>query len=398
MRVKIGFLLLPLIWILTISCGKKNGIESPDNNKPEPELPEGEDIIEKDITKEARLVVSHENFEGASGIEGSHKLIDGSVDTKFMVNTFRPGMYMELQFKEPKQIGAYTITSGNDNEGRDPMNWVILGSIDKNKWDTLDFKMGELFFERKMTRKYSFVNKKQYPYYRWVVNKTYYQDTDFQVAELGLIQVPGKKQANLPSRLIDSTKQDGLTLYFINKGARVPQTEKMKTAFFKVYPQLLKEFNPDATKAVHFVIDPDYDGVAYAISNVVVYSHKSLMDYPNEADVVVHEIMHLIQAYPSGAAPGWLSEGIADYIRYKYGQDRESGWSLPDFRNTDSYTDAYRVTARFLVWIEKRIKKSFVKEVDAAIRNKTYSTNFWIQHTGMSVDELWKQYASDPVI
>lgn len=396
MKIKIGFLMLSLVWILTMSCGKKTEIDTPDDNKPTPELPEEEDMVEKNITREARLVVSHENFEGANGEEGSQKLIDGTAETKFMVNNFRPGMYMEFQFKEPKQIGAYTVTSGNDNEGRDPMNWVFLGSTDKNQWDTLDFKMGELFFERKMARKYSFVNKKKYQYYRWVVNKTYYHDSDFQVAELALTQVPQKKQVHAPARMIDSIKREGLTLYFINKSSRVPQTEQMKNTFFSVYPKLLQDFNPDATKKVHFVIEPDYDGVAYAISNVIVFSHKSLMDYPNEADVVVHEIMHLIQAYSSGAAPGWLSEGIADYVRYKYGQDQQSGWSLPDFRSSDSYTDAYRVTARFLVWIEKRVKKNFVKEIDEAIRNKTYSANFWVQHTGMPVEKLWEQYAKDP--
>lgn len=38
---------------------------------------------------------------------------------------------------------------------------------------------------------------------------------------------------------------------------------------------------------------------------------------PNDFGMVVHELTHLVQRYPPGS-PGWLVEGIADYIRAKY--------------------------------------------------------------------------------
>ena len=108
--------------------------------------------------------------------------------------------------------------------------------------------------------------------------------------------------------------------------------------------------------------------------------------------------MHIVQSYPDGA-PGWLVEGVADYVRYKLGVDNAgAGWSLTPFNPKQNYTNAYRITARFLVWAEKKYSKKLVKKMDAAMRNQTYQPELWTKLTGKTVDELWKEYANDPAI
>ncbi|RYG28596.1 MAG: secretory protein, partial [Chitinophagaceae bacterium] len=111
-----------------------------------------------------------------------------------------------------------------------------------------------------------------------------------------------------------------------------------------------------------------------------------------------HEVMHIVQSYNDGGE-GWLTEGIADYVRFKFGVNNEKGnWSLPAFKQTQSYTNSYRVTARFLVWLEKHVRKSIVNEMDAASREGKYTPGLWKQLTGKTVDELWSDYAANPEI
>ena len=82
-----------------------------------------------------------------------------------------------------------------------------------------------------------------------------------------------------------------------------------------------------------FIIDPNYNGVAGTSNGRVVFSAKYMTAHPGDIDIVTHETMHIVQSYGNRSGmPGWLTEGIADYIRYAYGVDNKgAGWSLPKF-------------------------------------------------------------------
>lgn len=192
----------------------------------------------------------------------------------------------------------------------------------------------------------------------------------------------------------DSISRKGLTLIFINKDASFDQQvkQKMEETFFEVYPQLVKRFNRNAVKKVTFIIDPDYNGVAATSSDRVVYSSAWFKKNPEDIDVVTHEVMHIVQAYGRTPGPMWLTEGIADYVRYKYGVNNEkAGWTLPDVRTGQHYTNAYRVTARFFVWLEKKHKK-IIDQLDIVMRDHTYTNNIWSELTGKNIDDLWSEY------
>jgi hypothetical protein len=169
---------------------------------------------------------------------------------------------------------------------------------------------------------------------------------------------------------------------------------KLTETFFAVYPQLVERFNRNATKRVSFVIDPSYDGIAATSGRRVVYNPKWFDSHPNDIDVVTHELMHIVQAYGNTPGPGWLTEGIADYVRHKYGVDNAAaGWSLPDYDSAQNYTDAYRITARFLLWLENSKDKTIIDKLDAAMRDHSYTEDIWEKLTGKSVRELWNEYA-----
>jgi hypothetical protein len=200
---------------------------------------------------------------------------------------------------------------------------------------------------------------------------------------------------------VDTTRQDGYQLVFINKNSAFnPAIKKdLVEAFFKVYPVLVSTFNDKTTHEVVFVTDTAYAGVAEASGNRILFSTKYMNAHPTDIDIVTHEGFHLVQAYGGGAGPSWLTEGIADYIRYKYGVDNiGSKWYLPAFKATQSYKNSYRVTARFFEWIDQKVKPGVAVALDKELRAHTYTEATWAALTGKNVDELWADYAKDPEI
>jgi hypothetical protein len=173
--------------------------------------------------------------------------------------------------------------------------------------------------------------------------------------------------------------------------------------FFVVYPQMLSRFNTGATRSVRVTYDPDYDGVAYAdwANGRIVISSAWAASAPDDVDVITHEGFHIVQAYDNPNAPGWAIEGLADFARWRYGNHNAgSCWNMQRYQPGQNYTDAYGVTARFLLWIESDVRSTIATELDAALRGNQYSSSFWTTRTGRSVDALWAEYAAaahDPV-
>ncbi|QJB32977.1 secretory protein [Chitinophaga oryzae] len=207
--------------------------------------------------------------------------------------------------------------------------------------------------------------------------------------------------AVMPAVTTDSITRGDYTLVFINQSPTfdLQLKERMINTFFTVYPVLANAYNPNTLKKVTFVIDPSYTGVAATSGGRVVYNPEWFRQHPGDIDVVTHEVMHVVQSYPGGAGPGWLTEGIADYVRYRYGVDNDgAGWSLTAFNPSQRYDNSYRITARFLVWLEKNFSDKLVKILDDHMRRKTYSPGIWQSQTGKSLDDLWQDYASRPAL
>jgi hypothetical protein len=193
----------------------------------------------------------------------------------------------------------------------------------------------------------------------------------------------------------------GYQLTFTNYDATLDTAEQQRlvNTFFIVYPKLAKTYNKKTLKEVKMVIDTTYKGVAETDNGKVTISSEWLHKRPEDIDVVTHEVMHIVQDYGESTGPGWLTEGIADYARYKFGVNNPAAkWALPVYKPTQKYTDAYRVTARFLVWIEEKIKAGVVKDFNKQLRLHTFTDNSWKTATGKTLDELWAEYAANPEI
>lgn len=201
---------------------------------------------------------------------------------------------------------------------------------------------------------------------------------------------------------VDTIKKDGYQLVFINKNSAfnpVIKKELIET-YFKVFPVLVSTFNDKTTREVIFVTDTAYKGVAEASGNRILFSTNYMNAHPTDIDVVTHECMHLVQGYGYGSGPVWLTEGIADFIRYKYGVDNiGSKWFLPAFnaeQNEKKYENSYRITARFFEWIDQKVKPGLIIQLDKELRNRTYNLDSWARLSGKTIDELWDDYAKNP--
>ncbi len=206
------------------------------------------------------------------------------------------------------------------------------------------------------------------------------------------------QQASAQTEVI---KKNGYSLSFTNNDPALDPATKQKliNTFFETYPKMAKTYNKDAIKTVSLAIDTAYKGVAATGNARIVISSKWTHSHPEDVDVVTHEGMHVVQDYKESVGPLWLTEGIADYVRYQFGVNNEAAkWSLPDFKAGQNYTNSYRITARFLLWIEKKYKKGFVKEADQQLRAHTFNQTIWQQQTGKTLDELWKEYSENPAL
>jgi hypothetical protein len=94
--------------------------------------------------------------------------------------------------------------------------------------------------------------------------------------------------------------------------------------------------------------------------------------------------------------PGWLVEGIADYVRWFLYEPQTKGAEITTRNLAQAKYDAsYRVTGNFLNWVVVKHDTNIVQKLNAAAREGRYRDDLWKESTGKSVQELgaeWKQF------
>jgi hypothetical protein len=206
--------------------------------------------------------------------------------------------------------------------------------------------------------------------------------------------------ANGPGVLIREVVRDNgyeLTFLSLDPALDPDVHKKLIERFFAVYPAEVAAFNPAARTSVTFIVDPSYPGVAETDNGIVLFNANWYHTHPADIDIVTHEVMHIVQDYPNDAGPGWITEGIADFARARFGvSNAEGGWVLPALKAEHRYTTSYQVTARFFLWLDARVKPGLIKTLDAAMRAHRYEPALWTAETGKTIDQLWAAYVVDP--
>jgi hypothetical protein len=152
-----------------------------------------------------------------------------------------------------------------------------------------------------------------------------------------------------------------------------------------------KDFKP-ATK-ITLKLKKSEEGVAYTSGTTIVVSSHWIEKHPEDLGLVAHELVHIIQAYPS-ARPSWLTEGIADYLRWAIYEGKPQDWFQRP-KEKQGYRQSYRVAGGFLLWLESDLAPGIVKKLNAAMRSRKYSADLFQTETGFTLDELWDKYIQE---
>jgi hypothetical protein len=117
---------------------------------------------------------------------------------------------------------------------------------------------------------------------------------------------------------------------------------------------------------------------------------------------VIHELVHVVQNYGRARAtnprpaqtPGWVTEGMADYIRWFLFEPQSKGAEITRGNfSRSNYDSSYRVSANFLNWVVATHDKDFIRKLNAAAREGNYSEKVWTDSTGKTAEQLgadWK--------
>jgi hypothetical protein len=172
-----------------------------------------------------------------------------------------------------------------------------------------------------------------------------------------------------------------------------PWADRAVAVWTKAYPLICAElaspgYQPPALIRVR--IDSHYDGIAeYSFSGITV-SAKFIRSDPEDAvAAVIHEIAHAVQGYGIHIVPGWLVEGIADYVRFFRWSQGQLGRINPD---RSHYYGSYRVTASFLNYLVIHYDPDIVRKLNQICREGRYRDAVFQQLTGKSVQALGAEW------
>lgn len=156
------------------------------------------------------------------------------------------------------------------------------------------------------------------------------------------------------------------------------------------WPQVLESLGqPAYRKQIRLVVRPEVGPPAYW-NGTEIHCDEGHFTRQEDFGAVVHEVVHVAQGYPS-YEPGWLVEGIADYVRYCV-MEPGSRWATADLSQA-SYTNGYGPCGVFLGWLCKRYDESLVQKLDAALKAGTYTEQVVRDACdGKGFDELWPAF------
>lgn len=164
------------------------------------------------------------------------------------------------------------------------------------------------------------------------------------------------------------------------------------------YPFLIFALDSEGFKPADSlkIVLKNMEGVAYASGGTITISADWIKNHPDDIGMVVHELIHVLQAYSyrrgeNNRVDGWVTEGIADYLRF-FMYERNGDKTCRVNPERAKYTDSYRTTGAFFDWIVRTKDAGFVKRLNADCRKGVYSRDLFKEYTGSTLDELWDEF------
>ena len=164
----------------------------------------------------------------------------------------------------------------------------------------------------------------------------------------------------------------------------------------KWYPKLTEMFPSEGwspNRKVRFRFKERIGCPAYAAGNCVTLDREWINSNPTDVGCTIHELFHIVQG-GYRKAPGWLAEGLADYVRFYLYEPEAHGCDLILGSSEVRYNQSYRVSANFLNFVETKYP-GVVKELNALCRQGKYEEEtYWKKRTGKTVKEIEREWKS----
>jgi len=119
--------------------------------------------------------------------EEKDKAFDGQANTIYL--TPHPNGWLQYEFADGAAyaIDRYTITSADDNPGRDPKSWTLLGSNNGKRWIKLDTRSNINFDKRKKTLIFPILESQPFKMFRLDITENM-GESALQIADLCLFE------------------------------------------------------------------------------------------------------------------------------------------------------------------------------------------------------------------
>ena len=306
--------------------------------------------------------------------EGPENAVDDDPSTKWLdwrggrsaTEEQRSAVYLEFRFTAPKKLSGYAWFTANDWPDRNPSAWRFLASNDGRNWIALDtvkgYRCADEFKSLAFRRRFADI-----PLYRFKVDATKFPD----VAKT------------------------------VEKNFR-QQIEVMAPKVVS----LLDGAGAKWTGGEITIVPTDEKGAAWtsAGGDKIWLCNDFARTSPNEVvGACLHEFGHLVQDYrplqgrakPYHSGPGWLCEGIVDWVRW-FNMEGAAGVkrATEDAKKNPELDKGYGITASFLDYIARSYDRDFVAKLNKTCRDGRYGEDVWKSLTGMTraeLEEEWKR-------
>jgi hypothetical protein len=158
------------------------------------------------------------------------------------------------------------------------------------------------------------------------------------------------------------------------------------------YPRINEELKADGYRPatrISISLKSSYDGVAAASGTRITGSVKFFKAHPDDVGAMIHETCHVVQRYRGRGNPGWLVEGVADYVRFFVFEPGKAGPVNPKRAH---YNGSYRTTASFLAFVAEKYDKGLVLKLNKLMREGKYKEDAFKELTGKTVQELDEEW------
>jgi len=199
---------------------------------------------------------------------------------------------------------------------------------------------------------------------------------------------------------IDSTPSVAIFKYPVEVIVDVADAPEMKEWADKsarinerAYQMICEELKSDGftpRTVVPMAMKNDYKGVAVTYNSArIVGATKYFKEHEKDFGAMVHEMVHVVQTYKGRGNPGWLVEGLADYIRNYRWEPKKPRPLTPE---QAKYDGSYQITARFLAFLMDKYDTKIVSVLNKAMREGKYTEDIFKDLTKKSLPELGEEW------